>query len=375
MNELAVSVAVGVDKEDDKIILSDQVLNAGAISGQNGRSSFAPVNLFMETGESFQEAARKMTTKSTRKIYVGQLQMLVFGESFAKEGVAKVLDHISRDHEYRNDFFVIIARKSEARDLLKVLTPLEKTPATKLKNSLEVSSRVWGETSAVEFRDFTSHVISKGREAVLTGVTVDGSIEKGNGISNLNKSYPDARLKFAGLAVFKKDKLIGWLNEKESIGYNFTQGNIRSSVLNPSCQADSGVVTVELLRTKSRMNASIEKGKPAVTITVEAEGVVTDAQCPLDLTNPSTIAQIEDASKTQINHYISSVVRKMQKKYNSDIFGFGELFERKHPGYWKKAKREWDSVFPVIQVHIQTKVNVKQMFKTTKSIDVRMKER
>lgn len=373
LNELAVAVAVGVDKKDKKIILTDQVLNVAAISGQHG-GTYAPVNSFQETGESFQEAARKMTTKSTRKIYVGQLQILVLGEAFAKEGVTKVLDHISRDHEYRSDFYVIVARKTEARDILRVFTPLEKTPATKLKNSLEVSSSVWGQTSAVEFRDFTANIISKGREAVLTGVTVEGSTEKGNGINNVTKIFPGARLKYVGLAVFKKDKLIGWLNEKESIGYNFTQGKIKSTVLAQPCQDSSGEITVELLHTKSRMKAFIEKGKPSVNILVESEGVVTDAQCSLDLTNPSTITQIEEASKAQINNDISSVVRKMQHRYNSDIFGFGELFERKHPKYWEKAKREWDDVFPTIKVKIQTKVNVKQMFRTTKSIDERIKE-
>ncbi|MFS0855566.1 Ger(x)C family spore germination protein [Paenibacillus taichungensis] len=372
LNELAVAVAIGVDKKDEKINLSHQILNVGAISEKG--SSYATVNVFQETGESINVMSRKTTTKSTRKLYVGQLQMLVLGEEFAKEGVAKVLDNISRDHEFRSDFFVIIARKGEARDILKVFTPLEKTPATKLKNSLEVSSEVWGETSAVEFRDLTSNVISKGREAVLTGITLEGSTKEGNGISNVSKIFPSARLMYSGLGVFKKDKLIGWLNAKESIGYNFTQGKIKSTVLAQPCPKSSGVVTVELLRTKSKMNAFIEEGKPSVNIFVEADGVVTDAECSLDFTNPSTITQIEDASEAQINNYISSVVRKMQNRYNSDIFGFGELFERKHPRYWKKNKSEWDDVFPTIQVKIHPKVHVRQMYRTTKSIDERIKE-
>ncbi|TCM99037.1 spore germination protein KC [Paenibacillus sp. BK033] len=376
LNELAVSVAVGVDKKGDGIILSDQILNAGAISGQSNRSSTsAPVNLFQESGGSFQEAARKMTRRSTRKIYVGQLQMLILGEDFAREGVTKVLDHISRDHEYRSDFYVIVARETEARDVLRISTPLEKTPATKLKNSLEVSAKAWGGTTAVEFRDFTSNLISKSREAVLTGLRLEGSFEKGNNLSNTTKVFPSARLVFAGLAVFKKDKLIGWLDEKESFGYNFTQGKITSTSLLQPCPDSDRKLTVELVRTKSKMKAFIKDGKPLVQIDVKADGIVTDAQCPLDFTKPETITQIENNSNAQIKSYISSAVQKMQSsRYNSDIFGFGALFERKYPKYWKKAKSEWDSVFPTIQIKIQPKVNVKQMFKTTKSFSERMKE-
>lgn len=373
LNELAVSVAVGIDKSDKGIILSDQILNTSAISGKRP-AAYAPVNLFQETGQSFQEAARRMTRKSTRKIYVGQLQMLVLGEDFAKEGVAKVLDHITRDHEYRNDFYVVIARNSEARDILKVLTPLERTPATKLKNSLEVSSRAWGASTAVEFWKFTSSIISKGKEAVLTGVKVEGSDAKGNTGENVNMILPSARLTYAGLAVFKKDKLIGWLNEKESLGYNFTQGNIKSVSLLQSCPDSSHVMTVELLQTNSKMKALLDNGKPTIHIAVQAEGVVTDAQCPLDFMDPVTVTQIEEISNAQIKSYINSAVRKMQNRYNSDIFGFGEQFERKYPRYWKQVKGRWYDVFPDVDVKIETKVNVEKMFKTTKSFDERMKE-
>lgn len=377
LNDLAVSVAVGVDKQNNRIHLSDQVLNVEAISGQKGGSAaYAPVNLFQEEGHSFQEAARKMTRKSSRKIYVGQLQMLVLGESFARGGVAKVLDHISRDHEYRSDFLVIIARGTEARNVLKVFTPLEKTPATKLKNSLEISSKVWGATTAVQFREFTSNVISKSREAVLTGVNIAGSLNIGNTTDNINRISPSARLIFAGLAVFKKDKLMGWLNEEESLGYNFTQGNIKSAVVLQPCSkedSDQRTVSVELLRTRTRMKAFLENGSPIVSISVKGDGVVTDAQCAIDFSSPSTIDRIEQGSEDQIKSQIASAVRIVQKRYNSDVFGFGELFERKYPGYWKKTRDNWDAVFPTIQVKIKPNISVKQMYKTTKSIEERMK--
>ncbi|GMK40388.1 hypothetical protein PCCS19_34440 [Paenibacillus sp. CCS19] len=377
LNELAVSVAVGVDKKNDGIRLSDQVLNVEAISGQKGSSgAYAPVNLFQETGQSFQEAARKMTRKSSRKIYVGQLQMLVFGEDFARGGVAKVLDHISRDHEYRSDFLVIVARETEARDVLKVFTPLDKTPATKLKHSLEVSSIAWGVTTAVQFREFTSNVISKGKEAVLTGVNIVGSRKIGNTSKNVARIFPSAGLVYAGLAVFKKDKLMGWLNEEESFGYNFTQGNIKSAVLLQPCSeedSDHRAISVELLRTKTKMKALLEDGNPIVSISVKGDGVVTDAQCALDFTSPSTVDRVERGVEEQIKSHIASTVRIVQMRYNSDIFGFGELFERKYPGYWKKSIGDWDAVFPTIQVRIQPNISVKQMYKTTKSIEERMK--
>ncbi|RCW41509.1 spore germination protein KC [Paenibacillus prosopidis] len=376
LNELAVSVAIGVDQKGKKILLSNQLLNPVAISGEEGGSSMlAPVTLFQERGGGFQEAARRMTTISTRKIYVGQMQMLIFGENFAKKGVGKVLDHISRDHEYRNDFYVVIARGAEAQDILKVYTPLEKTPATKLNASLETSSKVWGATAAIKIDEFTSTVISKGKEAVATGVVVIGEAGAGNDKRNVENISSPSQLKYTGLAVFKKDKLLGWLSEKESQGYSYTQGKVKSTSVLLACpEGKSKHITVELLGTKSKMKAAMKEGKPVIDIKLKTKGVVTDAQCELDFTKPAAISELESLTQNSIEASITSVVKKMQNKYKSDIFGFGEEFERKYPRYWESVKSDWDRVFSTLQVNIQVESKIDKMFKTTKSLSERMGE-
>ncbi|WP_063870771.1 Ger(x)C family spore germination protein [Paenibacillus sp. Root444D2] len=375
LNDLAVSVAIGVDKSGKQIMLSNQILNTGAISGkEGGSSSLAPVTLFREKGDGFQEAARRMTTRSTRKIYVGQLQILIFGEKFAKEGVGRALDHISRDHEYRKDFYVVIARGVEAQDILKVLTPLEKTPATKMNASLEVSSKAWGATADVKIDEFTSNIISKGKEAVLSGITLMGDPQTGNDRGNVEKIFSPARLKYMGIAVFKKDKLLGWLNEEESMGYNYTQGKVKSTAVLLTCPNEESHMSVEVLRTKNDTKVIMKNGKPSIKLKIKAEGVVTDVQCPIDLTKPSSILQIEQLTQNKIKASILSVIKTVQTQYKSDIFGFGEEVERSYPKYWEGAKNNWEDIMSTMKVDVQIEMKIKQMFKTSKSFYERMGE-
>ncbi|KRE53627.1 Ger(x)C family spore germination protein [Paenibacillus sp. Soil522] len=375
LNDLAVSVAIGVDQRADKILLSNQILNPEAISGAAGGSSFAPVTMFQEKGSGFQEAARRMTALSTRKIYVGQMQMLVFGEEFARKGVVNVLDHISRDHEYRKDFYVVIARGAEAQDILKVYTPLEKTPASKMNASLETSSKVWGATAAIKINELISMLTSKGKSAVLTGIVVSGDTQFGNDKKNAEKIFSPAQLKYSGLAVFKKDKLLGWLTEKESKGYNYTQGKIKSTAVLASCPNDNNKkITVELLGTKNKKKVSIVDGKPVIDLQIKTEGVVTDAQCELDFTKAATISELEHLIESEIKDTMISVIKKMQTKYKSDIFGFGEEVERENPRYWESAKNDWNQVFSTMKVNVRVKVKIKKMFKTIKSLTERMEE-
>ncbi|MCH5584444.1 Ger(x)C family spore germination protein [Shimazuella sp. AN120528] len=376
LNDLAVAVAIGIDKADKKILLTDQVLIPEGISGQKGGSSnLAPVILFQTKGEGIQEAARKMTNRGTRKIYVGQLQILIFGEKFAKQGVSKVLDHIIRDHEYRRDFYVAIAKNHEAQDVLKVFTALEKMPSTKLKSALENSSKAWGETTAVKIDDFISAIISKGREPVLSGIKMTGDQKFLNEKENAEKISTPLRLSYGELAVFKKDKLLGWLNEKESIGYNFTQGNIKSTSVVLKCPKNTSKnLAVELLRTKTDTKVIMKHNKPVIHLKLKTKGVISDAQCEMDFTTPSTISQVEKLTENQVKNSIVSAINTVQQKYKSDIFGFGEEVERSSPAYWERVKKNWDQVFSDLEVKVEVKSKIEKMFKTTKSLTERMEE-
>ncbi|QYR22792.1 Ger(x)C family spore germination protein [Paenibacillus sp. sptzw28] len=373
LNELAVSVAIGVDKAGDQILISNQVLNTGAIAGQKAGAATAPVTVFQEKGDAFQETARKMTLKSTRKIYVGQMQMLIFGEEFARDGLGKVLDHISRDHEYRKDISVVIARGVKAEEIIKVLTPLEKIPATKMKVTLESSARAWGSTAQVTFEQLLSDVISRGKEPVVTAITLTGNPEKGNENSNVQKIEPSAQLVYNGLGVFKKDKLLGWLNEENSIGYNFTQGNIKStSIRIPCLKKKKEYVTVELLHTINKTKVSMENGIPVIKLQIKSDGAVTEAQCAADLTKPQVISELENLTNRRIKSMISSSVQTVQSRYKSDIFGFGDDIARKYPKYWGEVKKNWDEPFSKLQVNIDVNINIRRIFKTTRSVEERM---
>lgn len=376
LNDLAVAVALGVDQKGNKLLLSNQMLNPGAITGKEGGASLlAPVTLFQTSGGGLQEASRKMTIVSTRKIYVGQIQMIILGEEFARKGVAKVLDYLSRDHEYRKDFYVVIARGAEAQDILKVFTPLEKTPASKMSASLETSSKVWGSTAAIKIDELISAIISKGKEAVLTGIVVAGDTGIGNDKKNVEKISVPSSLKYSGLAVFKKDKLVGWLNEKESKGYNYTQGKIKSTTILLACPEEKNKkLAVELLRTKSETKVTMKENKPTIHIKLKTEGVAADAQCARDFAKPATISELERLTQNNIKASIMSAVKKTQNVYKSDIFGFGEAVERKYPQYWESVKSDWDQVFSNMQVVVQVESKIHTMFKTTKSFSERMEK-
>ena len=109
LNELGITLALGIDKVEDEYQVTAQVVVPSEISTKSstGRS---PVTLFHANGETVYEALRKLTKNSPRKIYPGHLRMLVIGEDLAEEGIGESLEFLSRDWELRSDFYVVIAK-------------------------------------------------------------------------------------------------------------------------------------------------------------------------------------------------------------------------------------------------------------------------
>ncbi|WP_227935218.1 Ger(x)C family spore germination protein [Alkalihalobacillus deserti] len=371
LNELVFILALGLDKEGDQITVTNQVINPSALGGEVPLQD-APVANFQGKGNGIQEALRKMTTESTRQLFVGHLQVIVISEKLAREGLGELFDHVIRDHDYGKDFFIVVAKGSEAQEILEVLTPLEQIPASKMSTSLNVSSEVWGGTTALMFGDLVGDILSSGKEAVVAGLEIEGNEEVGKTKENKTRISPPAHLNYSGLAVFKEDRLIGWLNENESRGYNFVQGNIKSTTVSFPCP-NKGDINVEVQKAKEKTEFELKNGNPQITITVDVDGAITQLGCDIELSNPESFNKLEKETETTIKTEIEEVIEKVQSTYQADIFGFGSVINRANPTYWKNVQDDWDNHFENLMVKVEVNVTIKHAFRSNKSFLERMK--
>ncbi|MBD0382870.1 Ger(x)C family spore germination protein [Paenibacillus sedimenti] len=376
LNDLAISTAMGLDKgKGGNIIVTNQLLYPEAVSPKDGGGGQrAPVALMEETEAGVQQAVRKMTMKVSKKIYVGHVQILVIGEELARSGIIETLEHYARDHEYRRDFYVIVAKGARAKDILKVFTPFESVPANKLRDSLESSSKSWGASAAIRFGELLSMLIAKGREPILTGVAVEGKAQQGAAKENVERIYVPTNLEYTGLAVFKNDKLVGWLNQMDSLGVNFVRGKVKSSNIAIPCPGSNEQAFFEAIRTNAKSKVELKNGNPVIQVKVSGEGNMSDAKCPVDMTKQDAIRDMERLVNKTVKEIVESSVKTAQKKYKSDIFGFGNAVERSIPKYWYTVEKEWDDIFPDVRVHVSSDIQIREIFKTKKTLPERMKE-
>ncbi|MEK4531493.1 Ger(x)C family spore germination protein [Solibacillus sp. FSL K6-1554] len=359
LNELAITLALGIDKVEgeDEYEVTAQVVVPSAVSMKDGTGGTA-VTLFTENGETVYEALRRMTKVSPRKIYPGHLQMLIIGEELAKEGIGESLDLLARDWELRPDFYVVVAKDVTAREILNVTTDLESIPASKMFAGLKVSEKAWAGTYGVTLDELIVDLISEGKEAVLTGIQLAGNKQIGSTQQNIESISKPAQIKYDNLAVFKEDRLMGWLTEQDSRGYSGITNSVKSTVTSISCP-NEGKSTIEVTNFHSKVEGNIVHGKPEVNIHTKAEGKVGEVRCKIDLKNPEAIQELEKIYEKEATRIINETIDVLQQEYQSDIFGFGEAIHRSNPQEWDQIKENWDEEFSDLTVNVKVDMKIR----------------
>jgi spore germination protein KC len=360
LNTLAIAVGYGIDKVGDNYEVSVQVVNPGEASSKKSTGNRSPVVLYRATGASVFEALRKMTKESPRKIYSSHVRVLVIGESMARKGIGDVLDFMSRDHEFRKDFNVVVAKDSEASKLLSIMTSMEIIPTVELFDSLEASQKVWAPTVKVTLNKLISDLTSEGKHLVLTGVKATGDIEVGKMKKNVEAIEQESRLKSDGLAVFNGDKLIGWLNDTESKAYNYITDNVNNTVGYEPCP-DGGGLSVEVIRSKTNVKGKLVNDSPVIDVNIRMEANVGEVACRIDLTDTKSIEELETIGEGVVKGFIEAAIKRVQKQYKVDIFGFGEVFRRTEPKTWKKLEKQWDKQFANLPVNVNMDVKIRRL--------------
>lgn len=361
LNDLGIVSGMAIDKaQNGRYELTVQMVAPGEVASQKGGGTQVPVTTYSISATSLMEAARKMTTEAPRRLYFPHLRILIIGKELADEGISKVLDFVSRDHEFRTDFYIVVAKEGKASKYLDIMTPIEKIPAQQMFTKLETSEKVWAPTSAVKLNDLVSALVSPGRNPILTGIEIVGDVEKGSSKENTNRINPEARIVYRDIALFNKDKLVGWFNPDESKGYNYIVDKVKQTAGDIPCPGKKGKVVVEIIRSKTKLKGKVENGVPSIEVKVDEEGNVAEVECKdIDLTKTETISQLEKESNEKVEKVVNDAISKA-KGLGTDVFGFGEAIHRADPKYWKTVEKDWNKAFKDVKVQVKADVKLRR---------------
>lgn len=293
------------------------------------------------TGYTVLDAARNAIMQSDRRLFFPQSKIIIIGEEMARTGIASLLDFFDRDPEPRRLAWVLVS-KGKASEIIHAKHPQEKIPARAIEGMVE-SSSVSSMAVKVNLNDLLKSI------SLPTTDPITGRIELINSDDGERKN-----IKVTGAAVFKTDKLIGFLDCPETRGLNWVLGKVASGIIVvKSPKEESKNVSLEIIRANSKITPEIQDGEVTITVEIKEEGNLAEQMSDVELTNVEMFTILEQRQAQVIKNEIESVLNKAQKEWEVDIFGFGEAVHRKYPREWKELKGKWRDTFPEIKVQVK----------------------
>jgi spore germination protein KC len=357
LTDLAIVAAIGIDKnEEGRYVGTMQIINPGNVTGGmqgGGGSQGPPVSVVTGTGDSIVELSRRTSRKLSRRLYYAHTNLVVISEDLAKqESISNILDPLERDAQFRSTAIIVIAQDTKASNIVKVLTAIEKIPANKVIKTLKFTEKSWGENISVSLQEAIKTLVSPGKELVVSGFRAGGDVNKGKTLENTQQTEPASLLSAGSLAIFKSGKLTAWISGETARGSIFLLDKLNATAIAVKWKGKNEAILYELIRQKTTVKVKMEKGKPHVSIKVQAEGNIGETRVQTDLTNPDVLLKIEKEIEKEIKKEIAMAVKQAQKN-KADIFGFGDALHRTNPKVWKKMSAEWNDVyFPEVKTDI-----------------------
>lgn len=355
LNTLAIVQALGIDRtKDDQICVSAQILKPSQLKGASTQGNKG-IWVVSGIGETVFDAVRNASLKGDRKLFFPHNKVIILGEDTAKAGIQPLLDFLGRDHELRKLAYVFIAR-GDAKDILLGEHEQEKIPGKAIEG-LAKTSNINSRVPKRNLKDLIETLNSKTSSSVLPSIKVQEKNENGTlkQVVTLDQT-----------AVFKKDKLIGWLNPTETRGLLWILGEIKSGIIVvKSPKEETKNVSLEIIKASSKITPDITEGKLSLTIEIKEEGNLAEQMSEVDLTQPDAFAELEKMQDAAIEEEIYTALSKAQE-WGVDLFKFGEEFHHKYPHEWPDLEKNWNEEFPKIEVKVEVEAHLRRVGINTK---------
>lgn len=349
------AAGVDVDPATGLIHLTVHVIKLHA-PGAAGQSEKAFVQLH-SSGRTVFEAVRNVIQQLPERLFWAHNNVLVFGEETARSGLAWILDFFVRDGETRHDVRLIVAEGTTANEFLKIEYELDPQPGMALAMHINTARGSLSTVVAVDLHDFTIQLESPGSQPLAVRAK-HFTKQPGDPVGELLREEITHSAFVGGAAVFRDDRLVGWLEPLETRGYLWIKGEVRSGILVvPDPWRQGRHTGLELYRNLSDVKFS-EKAGGGLRAKVEilAHAYLGDAQTPLEpLVMADFERRLQDAFEAEVRAEAMSALQRCQKEFRSDVFGFGSALHRQNPAMWRKVKDRWDEIFPELEVEISVR--------------------
>ena len=392
LDETTFALALGLDMGEDGELEISYQLSSEASKGEagGGNGDQAPVNADVITikASSTAESRSLLNSLIAPAPDMSHTKVLVVSEKLARQGVQDIISPIVRFREYRGSMFVVVCRGS-AKDFLKAYKPLTGiNPAKYYEEMLQTASKsnFYPPTQLHEFylalKTYSSQPYapyaainpSKGEDKGKAPVP-DGK-ERQYTAGSIPRSGGNP-LEFAGMAVFKGNKMVGVLTTHETRAWALLSGKLSPhfmTVQDPLVPKMTVMAHIGLME-KPKIEATLQDGQPVFDISVELEGEIYSIASGINYEQAEYRTLLQQQISNVYTEEINAYLRKTQE-LGTDVAGFGYHLRSNFNTIDEFFAYNWNDKYQNanIRVHVKTVLRRTGLMRKSSPIADKQKE-
>lgn len=320
LNELGIIETMGIEKVNDTFLVTLNMIDA-----KKNEDDEEEMRKFYEaTGSTISEAIDNIYLKSSKKIYLSHLEVLLLSQDVLEDDLSLTIDFFLKNDEARGSFLTVMVKDCSPKEILS-----DTTHTSSIQDLISINEEEYGITSFITFEDFARRMLEDGYDPLLPVIKLDqGMIEAD------------------GYAYFKDQTKISFLTKEESRIYNILENKGKN--LTFSFSNHDIVVRSEYINTKKKVKKD--------HFTYEIDGNIMLISNRLDKRQQEVLEQCEDYLTQQI-----VLLLEKAKTEKTNFLGFSSFIRKENPSYYQTIKKDLFSLITFdVEVHLHLIFNSNQ---------------
>lgn len=306
------------------------------------------VEIFTTENDTSKGNRMEANRKLSKKVVVGQMRVILFGEELAKDNIKSYIDSLLENASISNGVYLAVA-EGEIGPLLEY----------EYQNIDDIGQHIFRllEQNIEQENMISSTLHEIGHDLYTDGEDMFMPIIKKD----------EELVELSGIALFKESKMVSRLPAKDTfyvklIGDKFKSGTFE--IIIPKEDIPTGLIedtpnqlSIAFDAINSERNLKlVNQTTPEFDLNINLKARVTEIFPDVNLGDPEVVAKLEKAINKQLSKEISRIIAYCQS-VDSDIFAFGDKYRSSVRGS-NMTKEKWHTLYENVKVNVNVDFSI-----------------
>ncbi|MDD3304894.1 MAG: Ger(x)C family spore germination protein [Bacilli bacterium] len=345
VDNISIVTGMAIDKDDktNNYKAAFEVVNIDV----SNKIEVVKTEIVETMGKTLFDTSRNAKKRLMNKLYFGDMEVVIIDKKIAeKDGIDTILNWFLRDTEIRGTLNFVISEEKTAMEILNNNALNHPIVGLLIKEILKNDNEVTSSTIYQPLYRAYNNLHDNGCSLAFP-------------IFRIVENDGKETLESNGIAVFKKDKMIGQFQSNESKYYLFISNNVNGGLLTFDSNKDNiDDITLEISGNNTSKKYSYEDGKFKFLITTNTVVHLSEADEYHANISVKKIKELEKQAEQLIEKNIQKIIKKAKSEYKVDVFSLGSVVYKNNPKLWKKVKNDWEKKFLETEIEVKSDVDI-----------------